>query len=433
MEKSEGGSSGHRERKILIFSGLAAIYFFSYFQRVAVPGTIFTSLQTDLGLDAAQVAGLGAAFVYVYAATQLFTAALADRHGGIRVIKAGGVLLCVGALMFPLSNCHWALYLSRMVTGLGAGVMYLCLVKETDRMFGGKNFSLLMGLIFFLGYSGGMAGTLPFDRLAAAAGWRGALLCVAAATVIVWLLILKIPAPPAQKQTGRKTPLFEPLLSALRNRRSFPVLFSGSINFAVYFTVQTVVGKKFLEDFAGMDSCRAASVTFAMMITAMITLLTSGAVSRFFGNRRRVFLIIGTALQSAVMLMIISGILRGMGGPFFLLCCCLCALSTGFATIFMSSMKELNDPRYVAGSVGALNCLCYLSVALVSNCAGFLMDRFRGAVTAEAASYPQAAWLAVFGFMLALSLTACAVTFTVKETMGNHIHQDATVADGPEN
>ena len=41
------------------FAAMALVYFFSYFQRTAVPGTIFNELQTDLGLSAASVALLG--------------------------------------------------------------------------------------------------------------------------------------------------------------------------------------------------------------------------------------------------------------------------------------------------------------------------------------------------------------------------------------
>jgi hypothetical protein len=53
----------HAQRGLLlVVLGLTAVYFFAYFQRVAIPGTVFDELQTDLGIAAGQVALLGAIY-----------------------------------------------------------------------------------------------------------------------------------------------------------------------------------------------------------------------------------------------------------------------------------------------------------------------------------------------------------------------------------
>lgn len=77
---------------MLLFVPLLLLYASSYFQRTAVPGTIFSQLQADLGLNAFQIAGIGASFVYIYALSQLVVGMLADKYGGARVVTAGGIL-----------------------------------------------------------------------------------------------------------------------------------------------------------------------------------------------------------------------------------------------------------------------------------------------------------------------------------------------------
>ena len=67
---------------MLLFIPMLLLYASSYFQRTAVPGTIFSQLQADLGLNAFQIAGIGASFVYIYALSQLVVGMLADKYGG---------------------------------------------------------------------------------------------------------------------------------------------------------------------------------------------------------------------------------------------------------------------------------------------------------------------------------------------------------------
>ena len=81
---------------MLLFVPLLLLYASSYFQRTAVSGTIFSQLQADLGLNAFQIAGIGASFVYIYALSQLVVGMLADKYGGARVVTAGGILFCAG-------------------------------------------------------------------------------------------------------------------------------------------------------------------------------------------------------------------------------------------------------------------------------------------------------------------------------------------------
>lgn len=159
---------------------MVTVYFFSYFHRAAVPGTIFNELQSDLGLSASSVVLMGSMFTWIYGGMQIVVGFLADRYGGTRTFLVGGVVMLAGATWFPLASSTATLFTARAITGLGASFMYLSIIRELGRLFGARNFTVWLGVLIAVGYCGGMVATLPFERAAAAFGWRHALLAVAA-------------------------------------------------------------------------------------------------------------------------------------------------------------------------------------------------------------------------------------------------------------
>ena len=83
---------------MLAFVSLFLIYSLSYFQRTAIPGTLFNELQQDLGMTATQIAMLGASYLWIYSLMQIFAGILDDIYSGVRVAFVGGAVFAVGAL-----------------------------------------------------------------------------------------------------------------------------------------------------------------------------------------------------------------------------------------------------------------------------------------------------------------------------------------------
>ena len=397
-----------RRLELTALLAMACLYFFSYFQRVAVPGTIFNELQTELGVSAAAVTALGAIFLYIYASVQVFVGAFTDRFGGGRVLLAGGLLLAVGSLLFPLGHSLWTLLALRALVGLGASVMYLSIVKEVDSLFHPRNFAPVLGTMLFVGYSGGMAGTFPCERAVNAWGWRttffaagvGATLALGAAA---WALRR------VRHRRAAPTPFsWQMLAGIIANRRSLPVLLAGATGFAIYFVVQATIGKKFLEDVAGLSSADSATVTLVMMGTCMVVTFTTGLLTGLLGNRRRVFLMVACGLHTLAAALVLLGLHRPEGTPFYLTGYLLFAVAAGFAPIYVCAMKDVNAPEAVGLSIGVLNGVCYLAVAGAANAVGLLLAHWReeARVTVTAVIYPPAAYHAVMLLVLGLALIA---------------------------
>ena len=138
-------------------------------------------------MTALQVSYIGASFIYIYSLSQLFIGFLVDRFGAKIVVRIGGAVFCAGVIAFPLLNTPELIYLARMIAGIGAGTMYLSLLRESDRLFGRENYSVMIGVVFVSGYAGGMFGTLPFERLTAAFPWRNVLLGAGILSLLFYL------------------------------------------------------------------------------------------------------------------------------------------------------------------------------------------------------------------------------------------------------
>lgn len=403
---------------------IAGLYFFSFFQRVAIPGSLFNDILSDFTMSASDVTRLSAIYLFVYAAMQPFAGYMADRWGGIRVTLASGVLFVIGSTLFPLADSKWSLYGSRALVGLGASTMYLCMVKETDHYFGGRNFAPIFGLLCMLGYTGGLVGTRPFATLAATIGWRQACLASAAATglilVFAWLVMRKLGR---EEPAGTRTNLLESFLAILRNARNYPILVTIPLCFSMYFSIQATIGPKFLQDFCGLSALSASNYTFCMMLAIMAMLLLSGFLSKWSGNRRKIFLVFNGATTALSMAVVVLGIRLHWSPAVFLAAFLASATAAGCTPVNAAFMRELNPPKYVAVSVGLFNTVTYIMVAVMSQAVGHILDCFKAdaLMVNKVLVYPAPAYLAVFCTFAGLSLVAVVVSCFSRETHGRNI------------
>ena len=168
---------------------VSILYFFANLQKVVVPGSVFNELQQMFGCDAAGITGLGAGFMYAYSFNQLTVGVLADRYGGARVIACGGALFCIGALLSAYTGSLPVLMFSRVLTGFGASVVYLSMLKLIFRVSPGS-FTVILGIIMLIGYSGSIVSGAPFVKLCTAFGYTRCMLVIGVVTATVYLLFV---------------------------------------------------------------------------------------------------------------------------------------------------------------------------------------------------------------------------------------------------
>ncbi len=404
-----------RRAKLITLFSITGVYFFSMFQRVAVPGTIFNELQSAFSASAAAVAALGAIYLYIYGGMQLAAGMLADWIGSSRTLSIGGALLAAGSMFFPYSDSATELYISRAVVGLGASLIYISMLKHIDISFSEKNFPLVFSFSIVAGYSGGLAGTYPFEKLLRFAGWRESLF-LAGMICLVFVLFssFRLRKTFSYRKTSNS---ILTVRNILKNRAIFPVIISGSSNFSVYFILQATIGKKMLEDFAGLSSSHAASLTFWMMLSAMASVLFHGFAGKKTG-RRKPFCMAAACLSASGAGLVLINLIFLSSTPLFLLSYLMCAWAGG-NILNATLIKEINPPEAAGTAVGIYNGAMYSSVAITANLAGVVMDIFRreAEVTPEAILYPAGAYIAIFSGCAALGIISIASATRIRERL----------------
>ncbi len=400
---------------------ISSVYFFSYMQRVAVPGTIFDELQSEFSASASAVAGLSVVLLYVYGAVQFVSGVWTDRLGAFRVLLTGGCVLCAGALLFPLSNGITALYASRVLIAFGASLVYASIVKSLDKLFAARLFPIVLGISISIGYAGGLTGTMPFAVAVDRWGWRPTMIGIAALTaaclVVAALFARRVSA--LRAGTGSSSG-FAPIKTVIRNRHSIVVLTAASLNFSVYFLFQATLGKKMLHDIYHLPSTVAASFTGIMMVVTITCLCTSGLISRLIGYRRKPVILFSSCCMLAGAVLMLLCIRYTLNYRLMLASYCLLGIVSLGSIMNNALLKELNPPEVVGTAIGLGNGACYLMMGIYTTVTAGIMDRFatNAVVMDGVVKYPTEAYLTITVVSLVMLVVAFAATCFIRETRG---------------
>jgi predicted MFS family arabinose efflux permease len=405
--------------KIMVLVSMLALYFLAYFQRIGVPGTIFDEIQQDYQLSASSVTGLGAAFICVYAWTQLLVGMAADRFGGGRTLLFGSLIMTLGAFLFPLTHAMPTLYATRLLIGVGSSFIYLSIVKEVDVLFGSRHFASIMGGVIMVGFLGSIAATLPLERAVNAWGWRasftGAAVVTALALLAAWFFLRHILKTPRNPVAFRPAGIWE----VLRNPACRPFWVCCVINFPVLFVIQSTLGKKFLQDVAGLSSSTAATFMLWMAIVCGMAALSGGWALRLTGQRRKPVMVAATAMIFVAVVMLLAGVLFKAPGWFFLVAYLLLALVMVASSVNLAMVKELNLPEVIGVAAAVQNGMAYFGASLLGYFSGVILGLFRAQAHAgpRGIVYPPAAYATLFGVLAGLALLSLLVAiFRVPET-----------------
>jgi len=398
----------------LLLGAMTLIYFLANLQKVIVPGATFNELQQAFNVDAAQITRLGGAFMYAYALGQLLVGFLADRYGGVRVVIWGGVLFCVGSLLSGLNVSLGLLLCSRMMTGLGAASFYLSTVKEISKR-PVSQLSMLVSIMLCVGYSGGIVGTAPFIAGIKAFGYRPMMLGAGIVTLLIYALFLGVghkSIDPVNKDVKFRLSFFK----AVFTRSNVFVIGSNGLCFGTYFAMQTVIGKKFLEDYCGMGTINAGYVLTAMMAIAAIDSLLIANLSRLCGNRLMPFIRLGGFGTMACTLALFLVPLSDYRAPWLaVVTMLLLSVTANGGAIYLAMLRLTNEDKCFGTIASSANFFAYIVTAIFGGFIGRLMDVFPPTLVGDLKIYGRESYLLVLGVMLFLTVIAAVFTCFLKE------------------
>lgn len=380
-------------------------YFVANFQRIAVPGAIFDILEQELRVGAPEITAFGAIYMYVYAFTQLLNGVFVDRFGGYRVMFVGAIIMGLGCIIFPLTSNLPLMYFSRALLGLGGSMFYLSLIKELGQLFEEKDFGIALSVMLFAGYAGGIAANAPFVMAMRVLNWREILLIIAGVvlvSLVAYMIIMqKTSLQPVNKHVEIKLLPFQLVLHKSHNRSLFTF---ACCNFGISYVIQTVIGKKFLEDFCLMTSAKAAVVLSIMAIVAAVFNIVNASVCKLFHNHRVIFLkgaSIITFLSLLTICLLIWFEVRTLLIAFIF---CVLAANASLSSLLVPVLYATNRRMISGTAVSILNFSYFMAVGLLGTATGYILHVFEPTRIGKTLVYSNSSYLLLFGVFLSLSV-----------------------------
>jgi sugar phosphate permease len=269
---------------LTVFAPFAGGYFLSYLFR-SVNAVIAPQLIRDVGLSAADLGLLTAAYFLAFAAFQLPLGVLLDRFGPRRV-QAGLLLMAaLGALVFALGENRPMLIAGRALIGLGVAGGLMASFKAITLWFPNERWPLVNGCFLAMGGLGAMAATQPIEMLLHITDWRGIFVGLSLATCCASAVIFLV--VPETDVGVRRTRLVEQVaaLRTIYGARLFWRLAPMSIAcVAASFSIQGLWAGPWLEDVAGFDS--AGKANYLLMLAAAMTvgMIVTGLAADLLGR-----------------------------------------------------------------------------------------------------------------------------------------------------
>ena len=398
-----------RKKKFAILLCGVLLYFLTCMSKVLIPGTIYNELLAA-GLDTRQIAGTGAAYMYAYAASQLLAGIFSNRYGGVRILLTGGLLFALGTIGFPWVKYYPLMLICRIMTGLGAGTVFLGVVKLIGDLYSEK-FAMVLGTIMFCSYFGPSCGTTPMVKLTEMLSWQISMSIpgiVAALGVAVIIAFCAGTIKPVERGEN-----IQPLLKMLKNRAMWLVSLSTPVIFGAYYILTSQLGQKSISDHCKLPSATASTVILGLTILVAVNNVAGNFLLKVCGNRRKTAAVLsfaatllGTVLGYAAFRYTNS--LWAVAAAYVLI-----AIPAGFFPIFSLMAKELNPPEQTGLAVAVLNFWCFVYIAAFQNISGRILQNYT--VTGEQ-SYPPEAYCGVFIFLTIMNLCALIASCFYKET-----------------
>ena len=408
---------GYFLQYILIIIG-TILYFWANVQRTAIPGAIFDVLQSDLRVGAASITALGASFMYIYALSQLIVGILITKYGGFRVISFGTVIFTAGSLLFPFAKSLWLLYISRALVGLGSAAFYLGIIQETRKSVSKNNFGIVLSLILLGGYLGGIVANAPLVIFVEKTSWRYVFivtgLIILLLSVLYLFLKLFVKNQEVDKTIHIDLSVFKNILSKKGNRFLY---YFGVINYAIYYVLQTVIGKKFLEDFCQIPTIKAAVILSLMGGLYAISGPVIASLSKILLNRRTLFLRLAAINTTISMLIIFLCIVFNIRTELIAVLFCIIAFLASLSPLLVPLLHDINKQKESGSAVSIMTASFYIGVAVLGNFIGVILNHL-GYISTDngVIIYSSLAYMAVFIMLGAISLFALYSVFHIKES-----------------
>lgn len=262
---------------------LVLAYVLSQFYR-AFLAVLAPQLQTDIGVAADVLGQASGIWFLTFAAMQIPVGWALDRIGP-RITAS--VLLALGggggAFLFSVAQGPLAINGAMALIGIGCSPVLMASYYIFARMYPPAIFGTLAGAILGTGSLGNILASSPLAWAAEAVGWRGAMVALAVATIVVAAFLALVLRDPPRVETHDDG---GSLLDILKMPVIWPILAIMFVNYAPAAGIRGLWAGPYFADVHGLDAVGIGRATLIMGIAMIIGSFVYGPLDRVLGTRK---------------------------------------------------------------------------------------------------------------------------------------------------
>jgi predicted MFS family arabinose efflux permease len=268
-----------------VLTPFALGYFLTYLLR-AVNAVVAPDLVGELGLDAAELGLLTAAYLAAFALFQLPLGVLLDRYGPRRVQAALVAFAGAGCVLFAIGSDGLTLTVARAMIGMGFAGGLMSGFKAVVLWVPEPRRALANAFVMSFGALGLLTATAPTELAVQAIGWRMVFLVLAAITFGVALIILTVvPERESARSTETLVQQVRQLLGIYRDKAFLVLAPLLAATAGTHIAIQTLWAGPWFRDVAGLDRIGVANHLFVTGAAFLVGILSSGAIADWFVRR----------------------------------------------------------------------------------------------------------------------------------------------------
>ena len=284
---------------LVVFLPFAGGYFLSYLYR-SVNAIIAPDLVAEVGLTAADLGLLTAAFFFGFALPQIPLGLLLDRFGPRRVQSTQLIVAALGAVWFGVAEDELGLIGGRALIGIGMAGCLMSAFKVITLWFSAERWPLVNGLLLGAGGLGAMAATKPIELLLGVTDWRGIFFGLSAATVVLAAVThIVVPEKPNEARGEKLGVQLREMKVIFRDRYFWRLAPIGTLTMGTGMAIQGLWAAPWLRDIAGLSPGGVADYLFATTVAMTLGFAGTGVLVellRRYGVGPYAVMVAGTAV-----------------------------------------------------------------------------------------------------------------------------------------
>ncbi len=403
-------------RQATIAFALGTLFFgYAFVQRVS-PSVMTNELMSDFAVGGAALGSLSAFYFYAYASIQLPVGMLTDHFGPRKLMSFAAALCALASVGFAFSDSVFTASLGRALIGGTVAFGFVGTLAIAGYWFKSTQYALLAGLLQTVGMCGAIFGQAPLRQMVESIGWRGTILALAlAALVLAVLLFFLVPLRSSeQKRHGPGPGILQGLHAVTTNPQTWICSIIGFGMAATMLAFGGLWGVPWLVSVQGYTTTEAAAVTSMIFVGWAIFSPLAGWTSDRMG-RRNIILLAGSMI--ALLALAVLVYYTPSKTPLLMMLIFLIGAGGSAMTVCFGSVKELNDVNYSSTSLGLMNMCIVGSGAVMQPLIGWLLDlNWTGEMLDGARVYAASNYSLAFNSLLILNFTAFIAGLFLRET-----------------